>query len=145
MVIFAILLVISRDYYYVYAISPATEPSNNTITISDFAEKGSEFSTAHVKCPKYTEWVVRAVIRVQLSPEPSSAPLRTLPPRFLQSLLGFKLRRILKQRSLIPPLLGGMTCVVAENPPTEWGSLLQNVSIYYCSRRLNSVSTGPGR
>ena len=28
MVIFAILLVISRDYYYVYVISPATEPSN---------------------------------------------------------------------------------------------------------------------
>ena len=55
MVIFAILLVISRDYYYVYAISPATEPSNNIITISDFAEKGSEFSTVHVKCPKYTE------------------------------------------------------------------------------------------
>lgn len=53
--LFLLLLVISREYYYVYAISLATEPSNNAITISDFAERGSELSTVHVKCPKYTE------------------------------------------------------------------------------------------
>lgn len=72
--LFLLLLVISREYYHVYAISLATEPSNNAITISDFAERGSELSTVHVKCPKYTERVVRAVIRVRLSPESSSVP-----------------------------------------------------------------------